>query len=118
MKDNPFDILEVDPRADTATLTKILRKRIERASEDNKLEIQTAWQNLTLKESERLRWALLAHPRPSHSDPSSLDHLKNKLPPAGKQLTQIHLRARVIDTLSPSTQAPDVLQFQPLSKPV
>jgi len=118
MKDNPFDILEVDPRADTATLTKILRKRVERANEDSKLEIQTAWQNLTLKESERLRWALLAHPRPSEADPTSLDHLKKKLPPAGKPLKELSLKARVIDTLSPSTQAPDVLQFQPLSKPV
>lgn len=113
MRDNPFDVLEVDPCADTQTITRQLRKRAERADEEKRTEIQDAWQKLTLKDSDRLRYALLAHPRPPEADPQSIDVLKLKLPPAGKKLTPVDVFATVADTLPRVSSTIDILDFQP-----
>lgn len=113
MKDNPFDILEVDPLASTHTITRHLRKRAERADDETRTQIQEAWQKLTLKDSDRLRYALLAHPRPAEADSQSIDALKLKLPPAGKKPEPVEIFATVADTLPRVFSGIDLLDFQP-----
>jgi hypothetical protein len=61
--DNPFDLLGLDPRLNPRQLTEALRQRAERALPEERQRLQGLWRQLTLKESDRLRWALLAHPR-------------------------------------------------------
>ena len=76
---NPFDQLGLDPRTDAKALTAPLRQRAERALPEERKRLQGLWRQLTLKESDRIRWALLAHPRQSHAD--EVESLRQKVPP-------------------------------------
>jgi hypothetical protein len=61
---NPFDALDLDPCSSPEELTAELRRRVERVPEDERAELQRAWRTLTMKDDERVRLALLCHPRP------------------------------------------------------
>ena len=78
---NPFDELELDPRLDPEALTEALRRRAEKAAPEDRQRIQELWRTLTVNERERVRWAFWAHPRPSDSDPRSIEALREKVPP-------------------------------------
>jgi len=78
---NPFDELELDPRLSPEELTDVLRRRAERASGPRRARIQELWRQLTVRESDRIRWAFLAHPRPAHADPNSIEALRDQIPP-------------------------------------
>jgi hypothetical protein len=62
-QDNPFDVLGLDPRMNARQLTEALRQRAERAMPEERQRLQGLWRQLTLKETDRIKWALLAHPR-------------------------------------------------------
>ncbi len=81
MDDNPFDLLQLDPRHTPRELTEMLRRRAERAMPEERAELQGLWRKLTLKERDRLRWALLAHPRTSRSETQHIAALQEKIPP-------------------------------------
>lgn len=80
MDENPFDQLGLDPRMTPRELTEELRQRAERALPEERALLQGLWRKLTLKESERIRWALLAHPRTSRAS-REVDALREKIPP-------------------------------------
>lgn len=81
MDENPFDVLQLDPRHTPRELTEMLRRRAERARPEERAELQGLWRQLTLKERDRLRWALLAHPRKSRTEAQQLEALQDKIPP-------------------------------------
>lgn len=81
LDDNPFDLLQLDPRHTPRELTEMLRRRAERASPSERAELQRLWRQLTLKESDRIRWALLAHPRNSRAETRHIQALQDKIPP-------------------------------------
>ncbi len=80
-EDNPFDLLGLDPRMTPQELTEELRQRAERALPEGRARLQGLWRKLTLKETDRLRWALLAHPRGSQRGDGELEELRQKVPP-------------------------------------
>ena len=98
---NPFDELELDPRLTPKQITERLRIRAERASADEKQRIQTLWRTLTLKETERVRWALFAHPRPASASADAIDALRDKIPPAIIRGLEAELQHTWIDELVP-----------------
>lgn len=112
MKENPYDFLEVDPRLDSAQLTKELRRRIQRATPEEKARIQEAWESLTLLDEDRVRLALMAHPRPSNADPSSIDVLISRLPPVLPRLEKAQPRLNALD-FKPSLKKLNILDLQP-----
>ena len=73
---NPFDLLGLDPRMTPRELTEVLRQRAERALPEERAQLQGLWRKLTLKESERIKYALLAHPRGSRQGAQKLDALR------------------------------------------
>lgn len=81
LDDNPFDLLQLDPRHTPRELTELLRRRAERATPAERAELQRLWRQLTLKESDRIRWALLAHPRNSRAETRHIQALQEKIPP-------------------------------------
>ncbi|MBA2663502.1 MAG: hypothetical protein H0U74_14535 [Bradymonadaceae bacterium] len=79
--ENPFDELGLDPRLGPRELTRILQQRAERASGEERTHLQEMWRELTTRESERIRWALLAHPNASNLASDSIDALRQRVPP-------------------------------------
>lgn len=96
---NPFDELELDPRLDPDDLTAVLRRRAERASPEERQRIQKLWRELTVNERDRVRWAFFAHPRPSESDPGSIEALREKVPPVILRTQRVDLQPMVADAL-------------------
>lgn len=80
MEENPFDVLQLDPRHTPRELTEMLRRRAERAKPEQRAELQGLWRQLTLKERDRLRWALLAHPRKSRTETQQIEALQERIP--------------------------------------
>ncbi|MFU8804512.1 MAG: hypothetical protein ACNA8W_11930, partial [Bradymonadaceae bacterium] len=81
MSENPFDELDLNPRHDVRTLTAELQERARRASPEDKPRLQKLWRELTQRHADRIRWALLAHPRGDVST-SNLDDLRRQVPPS------------------------------------
>lgn len=103
---NPFDALEVDPRLTPKELTDELRVRVERADEETKQKIQTYWRMLTLKEEDRVRWAIFAHPRPKTAAAQSIDDLRNSIPPAVVRHADVNIECELSDYLVGSPPVP------------
>ncbi|MEM1349619.1 MAG: hypothetical protein AAGI01_13745 [Myxococcota bacterium] len=80
-EENPFDELSLDPRMNPRELTEALRQRAERALPEERARLQGLWRQLTLKETDRMRWALLAHPRASREGARALEELRERVPP-------------------------------------
>lgn len=60
---NPFEELDLDPRAGIAAITQRLKELAEDARTDAERErIRAVWEELTLHPARRLRAALFAHP--------------------------------------------------------
>lgn len=113
--DNPFDQLGVDPRRTPRELTELLRQRAERAQPEERKRLQNLWRQLTLKEADRLRWALLAHPRSGGDHVRELDDLRRKLPPFLTRGTPPPLEVRAADLLAIPGPATDRLPVSPPS---
>ena len=94
---NPFDELEVDPRLSARELTENLRHRAELAKPENRERIQSLWRTLTLNETDRLKWALLAHPRPAGAKAGEVEALKHAVPPILVRYPEITLQAKGSD---------------------
>ena len=95
---NPFDQLGLDPRLDPQELTALLRQKAERALPEERKRLQGLWRKLTLKESDRIRWAFLAHPK--HSGASNeLDALIRKVPPHFSRFKLPKIIIRLCDAL-------------------
>ena len=95
---NPFDLLGIDPRLDPKTLTELLRQRAERALPEERKRLQGLWRALTLKDSDRARWALLAHPR--HSQTDLIEMLRQRVPPFVSRHKPEALELKVSDLLT------------------
>ncbi|GEM_PF-6282518 len=94
---NPFDELEIDPRLDARSLTEKLRQKAEVAPPEERERIQSIWQKLTLNKSDRIKWAILAHPRPASARAGEIEKLKQSLPPILVRFPEITLVARDSD---------------------
>lgn len=77
-EENPFDALGLAPHLDTRTITEVLRRRAETLSGKDREKLQKAWRDLTMKESERVKHALFAHPRADDEDHLSISELRNR----------------------------------------
>lgn len=98
-RENPFDVLEVDPQSTPRDLTKRLKKLADRAQDEDRIVLQSLWEKITLHEADRVRWALLAHPRPDSADGRGIDLLRSALP----------LPAAPLDRATPPLQTADVI---------
>lgn len=78
--ENPFDDLEIDPKLSGRELTKRIRKIIEKTPAESKPEVQANWEKLTLREDQRVHYALTAHPRPDSANASGIKTLRTNLP--------------------------------------
>ena len=98
-KDNPFEQLGLNPRLNPKQLTQALQRRAERARPQERKRLQGLWRELTLKDTERVRWAFLTHP---HLDDgaSALDDLRKALPPHFSRYKPEPLTPRVVDALA------------------
>lgn len=67
--DNPYETLDLDPCADLETLTEALRERAEDLEPEERGDIQSIWQTLTMRRDVRLQHALLARPRAQSQAP-------------------------------------------------
>jgi hypothetical protein len=113
-KGNPFDLLGLDPRMSPRELTEVLRQRAERALPEERAQLQGLWRKLTLKESERIKFALLAHPRGSRQGAQKLDALRDKVPPFLSRKKLEPLTPTALDALvSPSDAAQRELPLAP-----
>lgn len=81
MANNPFDELGLDPTLSSRDLTKRLKRMAERATPEDRARIQSLWEKITVSDAQRVKYALLAHPRPAHADASGLEKLKAAIPP-------------------------------------
>ena len=119
-EENPFDVLGVDPRLDPQQLTEALRQRAERAMPEERKRLQGMWRKLTLKEADRVRWALLAHPRPGGQS-RQLDELAGRVPPFLSRRPLPPLRPSALDALvapeEPGSSTPPVRPPHPGSEP-
>lgn len=79
--ENPFDELGLDPRHSPRQLTELLKLRAERARPEERARLQSLWRQLTLRERDRIRWALLAHPRASREDQERVEAIAQRIPP-------------------------------------
>lgn len=96
---NPFEELDLDPAMSPEELTAELRRRVERASESERAELQRAWRALTLRDEERVRLALLTHPR-SESGLDPIAGLRNSVPPYLSRRKPDALTVRVTDAIA------------------
>lgn len=96
---NPFDLLGIDPRMSPQELTEALRQRAERALPEERKRLQGLWRQLTLKETDRIKWALLAHPKTSREGARQLEELKARIPPFLSRAKLPALEARTGDAL-------------------
>lgn len=78
---NPFDALGLDPTLDAQALTEVLRRRAERLAPEARQQLQAAWRKLTLNDRERIRLALLAHPRDEATPADPVAALREQVPP-------------------------------------
>ena len=113
---NPFDELEVDPRMSARELTEELRHRAELAKPENRERIQTLWRTLTLNETDRLKWALLAHPRPAGAKAGEVEALKHAVPPILVRYPDVDLVAKGSDLFLAPHFEHDVPTPPPLGK--
>ena len=95
---NPFDQLGIDPRLGPQELTALLRQKAERALPEERKRLQGLWRKLTLKESDRIRWAFLAHPR-AQGTSNELDALIRKIPPHFSRFKLPAIIIRLCDAL-------------------
>ena len=107
---NPFDLLGIDPRMSPQELTEALRQRAERALPEERKRLQGLWRQLTLKETDRIKWALLAHPKTSREGARALEELKARVPPFVSRARLPELVASTGDALvlPPESQGHDV----------
>lgn len=82
---NPFDELGLDPRHDVRTLTRGLQELAQRATPEEKTRLQKTWRELTQRHADRVRWALLTHPRGLSSN-KGIDALRHQVPPSRGEL--------------------------------
>lgn len=111
MEENPFDVLELDPRSSVKELTEALRRRAERAGEDDREAIQRAWRQITMRERDRVRWAFFAHPRPPESGPGSIPMLREETPttPVRHKSPPLSLAVSdLMDSDDPSTEVGEI----------
>lgn len=110
---NPFDLLGIDPRTDAKTLTELLRQRAERALPEERKRLQGLWRQLTIKEADRLRLALLAHPRQGHS--AEIESLRQKVPPffSRQKLPELENMAADLWVMPHHEDAPHARQHPP-----
>ena len=97
--ENPFDELGLDPKLSARALTEALRRRAERAPPEQRAALQRLWRRLTLKERDRARWALLAHPRASRAQVQEIETLREKIPPFVSRFKGAPLKPGVRDLL-------------------
>jgi hypothetical protein len=109
--DNPFDELELDPRMGPRELTEALRRRAERALPSERKRLQEQWRRLTLRERDRVRWGLLAHPRSSTTS-GAVDELRRRVPPFVGRVDVPSIDPRASDALvlpeSAHSEAPEI----------
>lgn len=97
--DNPYEALGLDPSSSVEELTAELRRRIERASPEERQRIQKAWRQLTLKDEERVRLGFVTPPRADAGiDP--LAKLREAVPPFISRRPAPPLVARVADAIA------------------
>ena len=96
---NPFDRLGVDPTLSPEELTERLRRLAERLPPDERKEIRALWRKLTLKDSERIKWAFFAHPRGAETPADPLDDLQRRVPPLVDRRDPPEMQASVTDAL-------------------
>lgn len=121
-EDNPFDVLGLDPRMNARQLTEALRQRAERAMPEERQRLQGLWRQLTLKETDRIRWALLAHPRThsaqraggAASGQGQIEALAAKVPPfvSRAKLEPLEVAAQELIVL-PALDDPRALPVKP-----
>ena len=81
---------------------------------EERAQLQGLWRKLTLKESERIKYALLAHPRGSRQGAQKLDALREKVPPFISRKKLDALVPTALDALvSPSDAAQRELPIAP-----
>ena len=115
---NPFDVLGLDPRLGPRALTQILRQRAERALPEERRRLQGLWRQLTLRERDRIRWALRAHPRRSGDSAKGFEALREALPPFLHRGRLTALDLRVEDALvGPPSRAHDVIAARVVEPP-
>lgn len=113
MDENPFDDLEIDPRLSGRELTRRIRKIIDRAPSTERATIQAHWQRLTLHDDDRVRFALLAHPRPDSANSSALETLRDAVPPPASKLVRRHIKLSRADVVCWNTAPVELTQFRP-----
>jgi hypothetical protein len=96
---NPFDRLGVDPTMTPEQLTERLRRLAQRLPPDERDKVRALWRKLTLKDSERVKWAFLAHPRTDETPAEPIDELRGRVPPLVDRRDPPPLEATVSDTL-------------------
>jgi hypothetical protein len=113
---NPFDRLGVDPTLSPEELTERLRRLAERLPPEERKEIRALWRKLTLKDSERVKWAFFAHPRSDETSAEPVDELQRRVPPLVDRRDPPAMQASVADALldfgCPS-QVPETLRPEP-----
>lgn len=97
-QDNPFELLGLNPRLNPQQLTQALQRRAERAKPEERKRLQGLWRALTLKDTERVRWAFLTHPHVD-AESSQRDALMRAVPPHISRFKPQPLVARVVDAL-------------------
>lgn len=117
-RENPFDVLEVDPQSSSRDLTRRLKKLAERATGDERTRLQALWEQVTLHEADRIRWALLAHPRPDAADGRGIDLLRQAIGPATSRLNANAPELTIDDVIcwpdeSPSSEKQPVVELRP-----
>lgn len=96
--DNPFELLGLNPRLNPQQLTQALQRRAERAKPEERKRLQGLWRELTLKDTERVKWAFLTHPHVD-AESSELDALIQALPPHFSRFKPEPLIPQVVDAL-------------------
>ena len=114
MSENPFDDLEIDPRLSGKELTRRIRKIIERAPDADRARIQANWQRLTMHDDERVRFALLAHPRPQTADSRGIATLAEAIPPAVLPLSHEPIALTRADVVARDRRQPRLDPFRPV----
>ncbi|MEZ4460124.1 MAG: hypothetical protein R3E66_10415 [bacterium] len=114
MTENPFDALEIDPKLSGKELTRRIRKIIERAPDGERAKIQAHWQRLTMHDDERVRFALLAHPRPQTADSRGIATLAEAIPPATSPLSREPVVLTRVDVIARERRVVRLDPFRPV----
>lgn len=119
---NPFEALDLNPRHDVRALTAELQERARRASPQEKAKLQESWRALTQRHADRVRWALLTHPRDDESA-QSIDALRHQVPRSRQELELPELVPTIEDalllprTLPAGDEGPEPTFFDLSTKP-